>query len=118
MTATQRYWDGSKWTDNVAPLSGTSGSNGPSSLVIGLILAAGVVGFVMSMQSASLLTGTGGNWTGVALIVGAGVLGWVLKAPVSARVLIGVGTAIAILVMSLESQLSDKREEITNLVEP
>ena len=48
MPGTQRYWDGGKWTDNVAPLpppaptrTGFTGSS--LAVVVGILIAAGVV---------------------------------------------------------------------------
>ena len=57
-----------------------------------------VIGLVMSMQSVSLITGSGPVWTGVAVVA--------------------AGTAVAFFLLSLanalyiENELSDKRDEL------
>ena len=118
MAGTQRYWDGAKWGDNVAPMSARPPSAGPSQVLIGVMLAGAAIGFVMSMQSASLLTGTGTLWTGVAIIVGCGILAWATKAPGWVRVVVGLAAVVAIVnVASIESELADRRQEINNILD-
>jgi hypothetical protein len=119
---TVRYWDGGQWTDNVAPASGKVSSQ-PASVrqsqsVIALVLAGSVVGLVMALQSASLLTGTGTLWTGVAIASGAGMASWVMRhsLPTVVRGVAIIVAAVALAnVMWVESQLDDKRQEISNL---
>ena len=121
MAQTQRYWDGEKWGDNVAPMPNTSAassSSGSSPLLIGLVLAGSAIGVVMAMQSASLLTGTGTLWTGVAIAGGAGILGWVVKVPIGVRILAGIAVVLAFAnASSVESQLDKNRQEINHLVQ-
>jgi hypothetical protein len=120
MAQTQRYWDGAKWGDHVAPMQNTTAStSGSSALLVGVILAAGAIGFIMSIQSASLLTGTGTIWTGVAIVVGAGILGFIVKAPTWVRVLVGIAVLVSIAnAVSVEQQLDEKRQEINNIIQP
>ncbi len=72
----------------------------------------------MSLQSASLLTGTGLLWTGVAITLGMAVAAWVIDDVSSwiwaACVLMAL-IAFAN-VQSVESQLDDTREEINEIV--
>ena len=70
----------------------------------------------MSMQSVSLMTGTGPVWTGVAVVGGATALGFFLRAAPIAR-----GLAVLLLLLIslanafyVENQMSKKRDEITH----
>jgi hypothetical protein len=69
----------------------------------------------MSMQSVSLMTGSGPVWTGVAVVRGATALGFFLRAAPMSR-----GLAVLLLLVSLanafyiENQISQKRDEITH----
>ena len=120
MAGTQRYWDGAKWTDNIAPLAPADPKSGhQSQLPIALVLAGTAIGLVMSLQSASLLTGTGTLWTGVAVACAASITAWVMKrtVPTWVRVVAVLAAVIGIVnVVSVENQLEDKRQEIINLV--
>lgn len=70
----------------------------------------------MSMQSVSLLTGSGPIWTGVAVIAGGTALAFFLGASVIIRVLavlalvLGVANAV-----SIENQMTTKRDELTRI---
>ncbi|GAB4007158.1 DUF2510 domain-containing protein [Nocardioides ultimimeridianus] len=120
MADTQRYWDGQQWTEHIAPQSGDAGTSAAPSknvqnqLVIAGIVAVAAVGFIMSLQSASLLSGTGTIWTGAALCVGAGIVVQIVKPmPRWVRVVVAIAAAIAIInAFSMESRLNDKREEL------
>ncbi len=74
-----------------------------------------VIGLFMSMQSVSLLTGTGPVWTGVAVVGVATALGFFLRAAPIAR-----GFAVLLLLVAvaeafyMESQIQQKRDEITH----
>ncbi len=131
MASTMRYWDGQAWTDHIAPASAApSTSPAPSAppappqaakqsqITTALVLVGGVIGLVMSMQSASLLTGTGGLWTGVALACAAPIAALVMRqsTPRWVRVVAIILAVIAIVnVAYVESQLEAKRQEISNL---
>ncbi|TQK73350.1 DUF2510 domain-containing protein [Nocardioides sp. SLBN-35] len=118
IAGTLRFWDGSRWTDNVAPMQPPPGSSGVSpQLLAGLVVAAAVVGLILSQQSVSVMSGSGIVWTGAAICAGASIVSWVVKAtPTWARaicviaVFLAVGSAIAV-----ENQLNDRREEISNM---
>ena len=74
------------------------------------------IGLMMSTQSVSLLTGSGPIWTAVAVIAGGTALAFFLGASVIIRVLavlalvLGVANAI-----SIENQMSTKRDELTRV---
>jgi len=121
MANTQRYWDGKSWTDDVAPLGASQqpASSKPeqqSQLVTVGILAASIVGVIMAMQSASLLTGTGTQWTGTAIAGAAACATFVLRKsiPTWLRIVAVIATLLAIAnVIYLENQLDEKRQELT-----
>lgn len=119
MAGTQRYWDGASWTDNIAPVHPPDSTPpGQSQILIAALLAGAVVGLIVALQSASLLTGTGTIWTGVAIACGASCVTWVVKGlPTWVRV-ICVGAALVSVVnaVSVEAQLEDKRQEIAEIL--
>lgn len=121
MASTQRYWDGHAWTEHVAPIGGNqAASQAPgrlqqSQLVIVGLLAASIVGAVMALQSASLLTGTGTQWTGAAIALAAGVASYVLRKSIPGwlRVVSVIAALLALAnVVYLEQQLEERRQDI------
>lgn len=118
MPGTQRYWDGARWSEHVAPAESPSSGSAPQ-LLIALVLAGAAIGFIMAMQSASLLTGTGVIWTGVAVAVGAAVVAQVVKAiPTWVRVVCILAAVVAGMnAISVESQLNDRREELNEILQ-
>src|SRR5690349_5833156 len=88
MADTLRYWDGQTWTDHIAPKGasperpGLSGQQNQLATVA--LMAASVIGAIMAMQSASLLTGTGTQWTGAAIAIAAGIASYVLRKSIPA----------------------------------
>lgn len=74
-----------------------------------------VIGLLMSMQSVSLLTGSGPVWTGVA-VVGAGVaVAFFMGAAKGVRIVAAVLLAVALInAFYIENQLSQKRSELTH----
>lgn len=121
MTDTQRYSDGNAWTDHIAPMTArlpgkvtTSTSQG----YVVLVLAGTTIGLVMAMQSASLLTGTGTQWTGVAIAVAAGIASRIVREsiPKWVRVVAVLAALVAFAnVLYLENQLDEKRQEIQQI---
>ena len=121
---TERFWDGAEWSDKtrprvvtppppVSPTQATDAqtAHGKNPLATGLILAAGVVGLIMAAQGASLLSGTGTLWTGVAVGVGAVIVAFVVKAKVWVKVIVVLAAAAGIAnTISVEVQLNDMRE--------
>lgn len=122
MANTQRYWDGQAWTDNVAP-TGVSPqrpvkSDQQSQLVTVGILAASVIGVIMAMQSASLLSGTGTQWTGAAIALAASIATYVLRKTIPSwlRIISVVAALVALAsVFYLENQLDERRQEFSQL---
>ncbi|AJR17973.1 hypothetical protein KR76_00335 [Pimelobacter simplex] len=122
MTSTQRYWDGERWTDNVAPLTSlpphAMDAGSSKQVITALVVAASVGGGILSQQSVSVMSGSGIVWTGVALCVAASFVTWVVKTiPGWARaicVLIAIGAIIT--GFSVEQQLDERRQEIGNIL--
>jgi hypothetical protein len=77
-----------------------------------------VIGLIMSMQSVSVMTGSGPVWTGVAVVGGAVALAFFLRAANPARAVACVLLAIAVAnAFYIENELSKKRDEITHTFE-
>lgn len=109
----QIYWDGRSWSLPSSDTSGTSGKN--VAIAISVCVLAGI-GLMMSMQSISLMTGTGPIWTGVAL-VGAGVaVAFLMRGATWVKAVACLVLAFALLnAFYMESQLNEKREEISEI---
>lgn len=92
-----------------------AGSNKKVAVAIGVgVLIA--IGLVMSMQSVSLLTGSGPIWTGVAVVAAGTALAFFMGAATWVRVLAALVLALALLNgFYMEKQISDKREELTKI---
>lgn len=117
----ERFWDGQAWTGQTRPrVPATAVVNsepapaaaGSTQLVTALIVAAAVVGFIMAIQGASLLTGTGNLWTGVAIAVAATVVAFITKSKTWVKVLVVLAALAALAnTISVEIQLDDLRSE-------
>jgi Protein of unknown function (DUF2510) len=59
------YWDGTAWS---GPAEADTSNNGKKRAVAVGVCVLVVLGLVMSMQSVSLITGSGPVWTGVAVV--------------------------------------------------
>jgi hypothetical protein len=110
------YWDGQSWSGPPAPtVTSQTGKSRKTAVNFGAFVLV-AIGLIMSMQSVSLLTGSGPIWTGVAVIAGGTALAFFLGASATIRVLavlalvLGVGTAI-----SIENQMTTKRDELTRI---
>ncbi|EID17052.1 hypothetical protein MXEN_02699 [Mycobacterium xenopi RIVM700367] len=74
-----------------------------------------MVGLFMSMQSVSLMTGSGPVWTGVAVVGGAVALAFFLRAAKAVRVVACILLASSLSnAFYIENELSKKRDEITH----
>jgi hypothetical protein len=121
----QIYWDGTAWSRPVPPAGGPnsiparpgaddSGDSRKTAVSIGVCVLA-VVGLFMSMQSVSLMTGSGPVWTGVAVVGGATALAFFLRGAKWVRVVAGVLLAISLVnAFYIENELSQKRDQITH----
>jgi multidrug transporter EmrE-like cation transporter len=89
-------------------------------VVLALVLAGSAIGLIMSMQSVSLLTGTGTLWTGAAIASAAAVGAVVLRDHLRTWVRV-VAILVAVIAVSnviyLEHQLDQKREEIQHILD-
>ncbi len=110
----QSYWDGAGWGEPVGVRS--DGDISKKTAVAAGVCVLVAIGFVMSMQSVSLLTGSGLVWTGVA-VVGAGTaVAFFLRAALWVRVLAAVFLALALFnALYIESQMTEKRNEISEI---
>ncbi len=75
-----------------------------------------VIGFVMSMQSVSIMTGSGPVWTGVAVGAAGTAAAFFLRAVKAVRVVAAVVLVLSLAnALSIENELSHKREEISHM---
>ena len=143
----QRYFNGIAWTDvtdeadipapggkkaflneDYAPLgprqaddvtsSRNTGASQKTAVAIGVCVLSGI-GLVMSMQSTSLIGGTGTIWTGVGLTAAGMAAAFFLGAEKWVRVVASALLVLAALSAgSMEKQLSDKRNELSRMLNP
>jgi hypothetical protein len=110
------YWDGTAWSAPVVTTSASSpGLSRQRAVAIGVCVLVGI-GLVMSMQSVSLLTGSGPIWTGVG-VVGAGVaVAFLFGAAKWVRVVAAIILALALVnALYIENQMSNKRDELSHI---
>lgn len=76
------------------------------------------IGFVMSIQPVTLMTGSMMIWVGVALVAGGTALAFFLGAPVWVRILAPIVLALALVnVLVVEDQMSDRRDQISRTLD-
>lgn len=94
----------------------SSASAGKShAIAIGVCILVGV-GLVMSMQSVSLMTGSGPVWTGVAVVAAGAAVAFFMRAAKWVRVVAAVVLVIALVnAFYIEHELSNKRDELTRV---
>lgn len=129
---TERYWDGASWSEQTRPRVETPAvpptstpaepadvkTAGSPALLKAGVLAGALIGLVMSMQTASLLTGTGTLWTGAAIAVGATVVAFAMKVEKWVKVVAVLAMVVAVAnVIYVESQLEDMRQDISDLTD-
>lgn len=134
----ERYWDGIDWTTlqresrqhfpdaDWAPESAAKyqaqdrGDREVAKPGVAFgILILGLVGWFLSSQSTSLMEGTGKIWLGVAVAAVALTLTFILKGGVWLKVVAGLLAFIALFNgVSMEDQLSDRRGEISDMLNP
>jgi hypothetical protein len=109
------YWDGAAWGGPPAPTGAASNISKEKAVAFGVCVLA-AIGLFMSMQSVSLLTGTGSLWTGVAIAAVGTAAAFFLGAAKWVRVVASLCLAFALFnVIYMESQLSQKREELSHV---
>ncbi|MGQ9352169.1 DUF2510 domain-containing protein [Mycolicibacterium gilvum] len=110
----QIHWDGASWGEPVGVPDNSSNAK-KTGVAIGVCVLA-VVGLVMSMQSVSLMTGSGPVWTGVAVVGVATAIAFFMGAATWVRVLACVLLALSLVNgFYIESQMSEKRDELTRV---
>lgn len=75
-----------------------------------------VIGLVMSMQSVSVMTGSGPVWTGVAVVAAGTAVAFFLRAAKAVRVVAAVVLVLSVAnALYIENELNHKRDEITHM---
>lgn len=127
----QIYWNGNSWGGPSGPppapasIPGSGAPAGPlatneskskqTAVAIGVCVLA-LIGLVMSMQSVSLLTGTGSLWTGVGFAAAGTAAAFFLGAAKWVRIAAAVCLAFAVFnAFYMEHQLSEKRNELSQI---
>ncbi|MBY0289928.1 MAG: DUF2510 domain-containing protein [Mycobacteriaceae bacterium] len=109
----QRYFDGTNWGPIAPPDSARGGRNAAVAVGVCLLIA---VGLVMSMQSASLMTGSTLVWTGVAVVAAGTAAAFILRGAMWVRI---VSVIVLILALAnavyIETQLTERRNEMTRM---
>lgn len=111
----QIYWDGTRWGPPVGVPSSDSGKGKTTAVAIGVCVLVGI-GLMMSMQSVSLMTGSGPIWTGVGVVAAGTAIAFFMGAPKWVRVIAALVLALALVnAFYMENQLSEKRQELSHL---
>jgi len=110
------YWDGTAWSVPKSPTEADkSGMSKQTAVAVGVVVL-GVIGVAMSMQSASLLTGTGPIWTGVGVAAAGTAVAFLMGATNGVRVVAALCLGLSLFsAFYMEKQLSDKRDEISQM---
>ena len=97
------------------PGADTSNPSKKTAVAIGVCVLV-VVGLVMSMQSVSLITGSGPVWTGVAVVAAGTAVAFFMRAAKWVRVVAVIVLALSVANgLYIENQLSEKRDEISHM---
>jgi hypothetical protein len=112
------YWNGTAWTGPPPPTDADkSGISKDTAVAVGVCVLV-AIGLVMSMQSASLLTGTGPIWTGVGVVAAGTAVAFFMRAAKWVRVVAALCLALSVFgAFYMEKQISDKRNEISHMFE-
>lgn len=128
-TTKRIYWDGTAWSSpvpldaaNVPAPSSSDSSASDSAKKTGIalgVLVLSVVGTVMTQQSVSPFSGTGQIWTGVAIAGVAVALCFFLGAAFWVRVIASICLVASLSsAIYIETQLNEKRQELSNVFNP
>ncbi|MBU8820981.1 DUF2510 domain-containing protein [Mycolicibacterium goodii] len=108
------YWDGAGWGEPVG-VPDDSGKSKRTAVAIGVCVLA-VVGLIMSMQSVSLMTGSGPVWMGVAVVGVATAVAFFMGAATWVRVVACLLLALSLLNgFYIENQMNERRDELTRV---
>jgi hypothetical protein len=95
------------------------GSLSITTVMVAITLALAGIGLFMSFQPVSLITGEGTLYTGLALIVGARILAWVMKLPRWVRLTTWAAPTVCVInLVTVEHQLSQRRHELQQILTP
>lgn len=112
----QIYWNGHAWSAPSAPTAAENANKGRQAAVAAGVCVLVVIGLVMSMQSVSLLTGSGPVWTGVAVVAAGTAVAFFLGAAKWVRIVAAVLLALALVnAIYIENEMSNKRDEISRM---
>jgi hypothetical protein len=115
----QIYWNGTAWggpVQQTGVTSSTPTNNSKNAAVAIGVCVLVAIGLVMSMQSVSLLSGSGTVWTGVGFVAAGTAVAFFLGAATWVRVIAALCLAFALFsAVYMEKQLSDKRNEISQI---
>lgn len=93
----------------------TSNSGKEAAVAVGVCVLV-VIGLFMSMQSVSLMTGSGPVWMGVAVVAAGTALAFFMGAAQWVRILAAVLLALSLAnAFYIENEMSNKRDEITQI---
>ncbi|MBP2454648.1 DUF2510 domain-containing protein [Mycolicibacterium lutetiense] len=111
------YWNGAAWSGPASgPTAPDKANNGKQAAVAAGVCVLVVIGLVMSMQSVSLLTGSGPVWTGVAVVAAGTAVAFFLGAAKWVRIVAAVLLALALVnAIYIENEMSNKRNEISRM---
>jgi hypothetical protein len=110
----QSYWDGAGWSQPVGVPADSNKSN-LAAVAVGVCVLV-VIGLIMSMQSVSLLSGSGPIWIGVGFVAAGTAVAFFMVAATWVRVVAALCLAFALFnAVYMEKQLSDKRNEISQI---
>jgi hypothetical protein len=122
-TPRQRFFNGMQWTDVYDDFGGAPANDAKdpaaskqTAISLGVIVL-GIVGLVMSMQSTSLMNGTGTIWLGVAIAAVALAASFFLSGATWVKVVASILLAIALFsALYMEHQMTEKRTEISQML--
>jgi hypothetical protein len=99
-----------------APSPAASSNSGKEAAVAVGVCVLVVIGLFMSMQSVSLMTGSGPVWTGVAVVAAGTAIAFFMGAAQWVRIIAAILLALALAnAFYIESEMSNKRDEITQI---
>lgn len=99
-----------------APSPAATPNNGKEAAVAVGVCVLVVIGLFMSMQSVSLMTGSGPVWMGVAVVAAGTALAFFMGAAQWVRILAAVLLALSLAnAFYIENEMSNKRDEITQI---